>query len=337
MMKKIQVINENFDISLFNQKAIHPLQSWQWGEARKKMGIEVLRLGEFENEELINIYQLTFHQIPFTSFKIGYLPRSKFPSLEVFDFLLNYCKKNKIIFVKIEPYEKEEKNFFLLKLKENYPLKISPHPLFPQWTIILDLKKNEEEILKRMKPKTRYNIRLAQKKGVVIKEMTNQKGFEIFSRLYFETCKRQKYFGHDYRYHKIIFETLKEKIAHILVAFYKNIPLAAYEIFIFNKVLYYPYGGSSIQYRNFMASNLLMWETIKFGKKNGAEIFDMWGSLPPSYNMNHPWAGFTRFKQGYGGEFIKLIGSFDLVINPYLYSLYNFAYKIRKLWFWLKK
>jgi len=328
----VNEITNDFDSKRFNQKAHHPLQSWEWGEARKKMGIEVMRIGEFENKRiaseksLINVYQITFHKLPWAKYQIGYLPRSVFPSKEVLEFLKKEGEKRQCIFIKIEPYVKKSQ---IPNSKLQTMLTRSPHPLFPNWTIMLDLTKPEDELLKNMKAKTRYNIRLAEKKGVIVKEMTNEKGFEIFIRLYFETCKRQRYFGHNYDYHRKIFETLKNKIAHILIAFYNTTPLSAYEIFIFNDVLYYPYGGSSLAYRNFMGTNLLMWEVIKFGKKNGAKIFDMWGSLPPHYDFRDPWAGFTRFKEGYGGEFVELIGSYDLVTNRNLYPFYNLLHKIR--------
>jgi lipid II:glycine glycyltransferase (peptidoglycan interpeptide bridge formation enzyme) len=349
-MIDIKIINGNFDIKKYNKKAAHPLQSWEWGEARRKTGIEVLRVGEFNvgNRHacsLQNIFQLSFHKIPFTNYKIGYLPRSVFPSKEVLEFLKQEGKERKCIFIKIEPYVKKseirnpksETNSKFQILNSKLQIIKSSHPLFPNWTIMMDLTRSEEELLKNMKPKTRYNIHLAEKRGVTVCEMTNNQGFEIFSKLYFKTCKRQKYFGHDYHYHRLVFETLKDKIAHILVAFYKNTPLSAYEIFIFNDVLYYPYGGSSLEYRNFMGANLLMWEAVKFGKKMGAKLFDMWGSLPPNYSQNDPWAGFTRFKEGYGGKFVELVGSYDLVINKSLYSLYNLIYKLRGLFLTLKQ
>lgn len=324
MIKLINVFSPDYE-----KKALHPLQSWSWGEARKEMGIELLRISDGKN-----VCQLTFHKIPFTNFKVGYLPRSVFPSKEVLNFLTDYGKKNKIIFIKIEPYV--QKNNFKLQIS-NFKLNSSPHPLFPNWTIILDLTKTEEELLKQMKPKTRYNIRLAQKKGVIVKEMSNEEGFNIFSKLYFETCRRQKYFGHTLRYHRIVWNNLKNNIAHILVAFYQQTPLAAYELFFFKDTFYYPYGGTSLKYRNLMASNLLMWEAIRLGKKLGAKKFDMWGSLPPDYKQTHPWAGFTRFKKGYGGNFVQLIGSFDLVVNPFLYKIYNLSYLLRQIYLKIRR
>src|SRR3990172_7256015 len=208
----IKIITDSFDKKLFNEKANHPMQSWEWGEARKKMGIEVLRLQDEKN-----VFQLTFHKIPYTNFKIGYLPRSVLPVKELLKFLLDYGKKNNVIFIKIEPYElasfwqatKErvqnrslEQRFRTSRNDEQ--IEKSAHPLFPNWTQILDLTLSEDELLKNMHHKTRYNIRLAEKRGVTVKEISNDEGFDIFAKLYFETTKRQKYFGHNYNYHKII-------------------------------------------------------------------------------------------------------------------------------------
>lgn len=297
---------------------LHPLQSIYWEKARQKMGIKTVR---------INNFLISLHPLNFFSFKIGYLPRSSFPDKDTLEKLFKFGKENNLIFIKIEPYEKKS------KIKLNHKnLVESPHPLFPKWTQIIDLRKSEEEIFNSFHHKTRYNIRLAQKKGVVVKEESNNQGFEIFIKLYFQTCQRQKYYGHDYRYHQIIWQNFKNKVAHILTAYYKNIPLASYQLWYMDKIIYYPYGGTSTLYRNLMASNLLMWEAIKLGKKLKAETFDMWGSLPPKYHPNHPWAGFTRFKQGYGTIFFEFVGSFDLVINPFFYQIYNILYQIRNLY-----
>ncbi len=321
----IKIVDESFDHEMWNKVAPHPLQSWEWGEARGAMGIEVVRVGEFAGENLTNTFQFTIHNLPF-GFKIGYLPRSKYPSTKVIDFLHTFGKKNNLIFIKIEPYERVSSQFTV-----HSSLQKSPHPLFPEWTIMVDLTKSEEELFKALKSKTRYNVRLAQKKGVQIKEMTNEQGFEIFAKLYFETTKRQKYFGHNYTYHASVFEALNERIAHILIAFYGEKPLAAYEVFIFNGLLYYTYGGSSEEERHLMAPNLLMWEAIKFGKASGATQFDMWNALPPNYDHRDPWAGFTRFKEGYGGSHVRLSSGYDLVIKPFLYRAYCVAHAARKM------
>jgi lipid II:glycine glycyltransferase (peptidoglycan interpeptide bridge formation enzyme) len=323
----IKIITDNYSVSDYNKQVFHPLQAWEWGEARRKTGVKILRLSYDKN-----VFQLTFHSLPFINYKIGYLPRSVLPTKEILDFLSNYGEKNKVIFIKIEPYIEQGPKFEIQNLK----LTKSKHPLFPAWTQILNLNKSEDELLKGFHHKTRYNIRLAEKKGVIVKEMSNEKGFEIFSNLYFATCKRQKYFGHTLKYHKIVWESLKKNIAHILIAFYNEIPLAAYELFYFKDTLYYTYGGTSVEYRNLMASNLLMWEAIRFGKKLKANKFDMWGSLGPNYDITDPWSGFTRFKEGYGTKFTEFIGSYDLVINKNSYNLYNLIYRLREQYFKIK-
>ncbi len=331
-------IVEDVDDKKYNSVASHPLQSWEWGEARKKMGINVLRLSEYQDKTLKNVFQLTFHPIPYTAYSVGYLPRSTWPTKEVMDFIFDYAKKHNSIFVKIEPNIKKSPISNTKYLINNtYQITQSSHPLFPEWTQTLDLTKREEDLLKKMHHKTRYNISLAQKKGVTVKEMSNENGFEIFSKLYFETCKRQRYFGHTPRYHRFIWESLNKSIAHILIAYYQNTPLAAYELFYFDKKFYYPYGGTSIEFRNVMAANLLMWEAVRLGKQLGAQTFDMWGSLPPQYDQSHDWAGFTRFKEGYGTQFVQFTGSFDLVINPLGYKIYNTIYQLRNSYLQLKK
>jgi lipid II:glycine glycyltransferase (peptidoglycan interpeptide bridge formation enzyme) len=256
------------------------------------------------------------------------------PSKKNLQKLYEFGKNHKVIFIKIEPYVEKVSNNEAMKQLNN--LTISPHPLFPKWTQILDLTKSEDELLKSFHSKTRYNIRLAQKKGVTVREESNNNGFEEFSKLYFETTKRQKYFGHNYQYHKTVWNNLKNKISHILIAYYNNIPLAAYQLWYLDGVIYYVYGGTSELHRNLMASNLLMWEAIKLGKKLGATKFDMWGSLEPNYDPNDPWSGFTRFKEGYATKFTEFIGSYDLVINPLIYKIYNFIYSLREVYLKLK-
>ncbi|HRN70846.1 MAG TPA: peptidoglycan bridge formation glycyltransferase FemA/FemB family protein, partial [Candidatus Woesebacteria bacterium] len=323
---KIQLISDSFSKEQINAIALHPMQTWEWGEARKETRVEVVKIGEFDNDKLINIFQMTLHPVPKTPWKIGYLPRSVFPSKQVLQFLEQYGKENNLIFIKIEPYVVKNDTI-------RYPLSASliksSHPLFPEWTQMLDISKDEETLLKEMKSKTRYNIRLAEKKGVIVKEEFTEEGFEKFIKLYFDTTERQKYYGHTKQYHKIIWDNLKNGIAHILIAYFEKQPLSAYELFFFKDTLFYPYGGSSEKHRDVMASNVIMWEAIKLGKKLGAKKFDMWGSLPPDYDPNNPWSGFTKFKEGYGTYFVEFVGSYDLVINPLLYNGYNVAHVVR--------
>lgn len=311
-----------------NAAAQHPLQSWEWGEARAAGGVSVMRVGGYDDNILHEVFTVTLHRIPKTNMRVGYVPRSIYPTRALCDFLLQQGKANNIIGIKFEPYIPMDHD--ILSPQHIHPrLTHSRYHLFPRWTQTLDLTPSEEDLLRGCKPKTRYNIRYAAKHGVTVREMTHDEGFDIFINLYFETVRRQQYHGHDIAYHRHIFQTLRDSISHILVAQYENEPLAAYHLFHFKDRAYYVYGGSSDLHRNIMGSNLLMWEALLLSKRLGATTFDMWGSLPPDEQKNSPWAGFTRFKEGYGTKYVCMVAGCDLIINPIAYELYQYAYLIR--------
>ncbi len=304
-------------------KNIHPLQSKKWGEFREKTGIKVVTGKNFI---------LTIHPIPKTKFTIGYLPKGNNITQELLNELQIIGENENCIFIQIEP--NIEKGNATYNFKNITP---AAHPLFTKYNFILDISKSEEELLKNMSQKTRYNIKLAQKKGVTILKDNSESGFKDYLNLTKETTERQKFYSHTQKYHQLMWDTLKssEKIntdelsAHLFIAKYNNETLAAWILFVFGDTLYYPYGSSSSKHREVMASNLLMWEAIKFGRSLGLKNFDMWGALGENPNPNDPWFGFHRFKQGYNPRPVEYVGSFDFVINNKLYFLYKIADKIR--------
>lgn len=318
----------------YNQLASHPLQSWEWGEFRKKTALRVFRFGEYKDNKLTSVFQITLHPIPKTPYCVGYIPKSNLPSKQLLTYLKDFAQQHKIIFIKFEPNVEQKTNNKKQITKKiqigKFILLMSPRPLFTKYTFQIDLTKSEEELLAQMKSKTRYNIRLAQKKGVKVFEDNSDKSFSTYLKLQKETWKRQKFYAHNEKYHRLLWESLYPKgTAHILNATYHNEVLVSWMVFLFNDVLYYPYGGSSEKYRNFMPSNLMLWEAMKWGKAREAKTFDLWGSLGPNPDQSDPWYGFHRFKEGYGGRLVEFIGSYDFVVNPFLYSIYNIVDNIR--------
>lgn len=331
----------------------HPLQSFEWGEFRKKTGVKIVRSRDF---------QLTIHKIPYLNFNIGYLPKGNLPDKKLIEELKKIGRENNCIFIQLEPdvstFTSQESLRNTSEVAEwtprrwkNLNLRPAAHPLFTKYTFVLDLTKNEQELLAGMHQKTRYNIKVAEKHGVKIVEDNSDNAFKQYLKLTQETTRRQNFYAHTKRYHELMWQTLKANgkqtkdhsklTVHLLLANYKpkavvGSPkaLVAWVLFVFKDTLYYPYGASSDTHRETMASNLMMWEAIKFGKKLGLKKFDMWGSLGPNPDPKDPWYGFHKFKQGYGGELVEFIGSYDLIINPLLYQLYKLADKIR--WFFLK-
>lgn len=318
------------DKKKFNSLALHPLQSWEWGEFRKKMGISVVRLGRFQNAILSEIAQISFHQIPHTGFTIGYVPKGCIPTKEMCTALIACGKEKKAIFIKLEPHiPKSHAHEFPYS---DFPLLLrSPHPLFTTYTFQLNLIPGEGELMGKMHPKTRYNIRVAQKHGVLIRKDTRSTAFEAYWNLMHETTKRQHFYAHTKSYHETMWKLLSEAgIAHLFTATYRGEIIVTWIVFLFNSILYYPYGASSMLHRNVMASNLMMWETIRWGKEKGAKIYDMWGALGPNPDHQNPWYGFHKFKEGFGPDLVQFVGSYDLVVNRKLYPLYNFVHSLRE-------
>jgi lipid II:glycine glycyltransferase (peptidoglycan interpeptide bridge formation enzyme) len=358
--------------TVYNLAVSHPLQSYEWGEFREKTGVKVIRRGLFENNKLLKAFSLTIHKIPKIPFTIGYLPKGDLPDKELLSELRKIGKEEKCIFIQLEPNYiiktsgessdsvQEGIDSGQARILKDY-LQPSAHPLFTKYTFLLDLTKSEDELLKAMHPKARYNIKIAKKHGVEIIEDNSEKAFEEYWRLMEETTKRQGFYAHTKKYHQLIWETLginnqKSEIkknnqqkthdssfmihdfnklqAHLFTAKYKNKILTTWILFTFKDTLYYPYGASSNENREVMASNLVMWEAIRFGQKLGLKKFDMWGALGPNPDPKDPWVGFHHFKQKYGPAHTEFIGSYDLVIKPLLYQIYKLSDKLR--WFYLK-
>jgi lipid II:glycine glycyltransferase (peptidoglycan interpeptide bridge formation enzyme) len=313
---------------LFNAVVSHPCQSWEWGEFRKKTDAQVVRMGSFEKGKLVSAYQFSLHHLPRTKYTIGYLPRSPEIDSSMIASLEKIGQEKKCLFFRIEPDIKLQ-NSKTPKLQD-LGLRPSPRPFFYRYTFLIDLRKSEAELLKNMSQKTRYNVRLAQRRGVEVTEDNSDQAFATYLKLLQETTSRQKFYAHTPGYHRKMWQVLKPAgIAHLLKAEYQDQILAAWIVLKFHQVLYYPYGASSSLHRNVMANNLMMWEAIKFGKKLGCKTFDLWGCLGPDPDPKNPWFGFHRFKEGYGGQLKEFVGSYDLVLNPGLYKLYNLVDNFR--------
>jgi lipid II:glycine glycyltransferase (peptidoglycan interpeptide bridge formation enzyme) len=290
--------------------ASHPLQSSAWAEFRRKWGNELL-----ETEFGI----LTLHKIPFTSFKIGMFIKGPTPTSGMLEKLKAIGKEHHLIFIKLEP--NVEKSESLVKLMKEEGARVGK-TLFTPTTFWIDLTPTEESLMKNFSSKTRYNIRLAERNGVTIKEDNSDKAFDRYLELTRETVARQGFYAHSKKYHRLMWDILKKAgIAHLLTATYKNQIITTWIVFVWKKFLYYPYGASTEEHKNVMANNLMMWEAIKFGKKLGLSTFDLWG--------REEGKGFTKFKEGYNPKVIEFLGTWDLVINKPMYRVYKLAEKVR--------
>jgi len=312
----------------FNKAAGHPLQSWEWGEFRKRAGNEIVRF---------DFGQLTIHPIPFTKLKVAAFLKGAKPTEKMIKELKDLGNEKNLIFVRLEPNysvsvggrktgSKDSER--VLKLLRNSGA-VSGRTHFTPTTFWIDLTRSEDELMKSFHHKTRYNIRLAQKKGVKVVEDNSKKAFERYIELTRKTIERQGFYAHTEKYHRLMWQVLHEEmknpIARLLTARYKGEIITAWIVFIWQDFLYYPYGASSDKHRNVMANNLIMWEAVLYGKSLGLKTFDLWG--------REPGKGFTKFKEGYNPQVVEFLGTWDLVASP-LYYPYRAAEAFR--WLLLK-
>ncbi len=305
------------DKNLINKLAPHPLQTWEWGEFRKEWGNEVTRLGSFNKNKLENVFTIVSSPLPKSYFKIATLIKCENPSKNELNDLVAEAKKRNFILIKIEPWEpieKISKSDSIARFKNAGA--IPGKTLFTPTTFWLDITPSEDKILASFHKKTRYNIRLAQKKGVKIIEDNSDTAFERYLTLTRETVKRQGFYAHTERYHRLMWKHLhtnmvsakKKPIARLLTAVYQKQIITTWILFQWKDFLYYPYGASTQEYKNVMANNLMLWEAIRLGKKEKLKTFDLWG--------REPGKGFTDFKQGYNPKVVEFLGTWDLVTSP---------------------
>ena len=305
----------------------HLLQTGEWGELKSAFGWKPVRIVNGE----VGV-QILFHRLPL-GFTVGYIPKAAISSQRSAfsqDFwreIDSACKQNRAIFLKLEPDLWQNAALEHLQIT-NPQLRISPHNIQPPRTIVVDIKDAEEQILARMKQKTRYNIRLAEKKGVTIRAWDD---VESFHKMMLITGGRDGFGVHSHEYYQRAYDLLHPKqMGELLLAEFEGKSLAALFVAKNGNRAYYLYGASTDEERNRMPAYLLQWEAMKWAKARGCEEYDLWGvpdeeeaTLESNFETRHDglW-GVYRFKRGFGGELKRAVQAVDRVYNPLLYWAY---------------
>lgn len=301
------------------------LQSWEWGEFQKELGRKICRLSSRGN----SVHNLWIkYPLPLGKCYV-YCPRPTQDTLSCLPDLIPELKtialQEKAVFLKIEPdlVEEESGKF---SLDQSGFIK-SFKQVQPQNTLILDLTKIEEELLKEMKSKTRYNIKLARHKDlkIIINESSadKEKNFDGFWELMRQTSQRNNFHLHpkDYYYAQSALPFIK-----LFLIEYQQKIIAGAAIVFFGRRATYLHGASSDDYKNLMAPYLLHWEIIKYSQKNGFKEYDFWGISAKLDEKD--WGGITRFKKGFGGKEVHYIGAYDWVFSKPWYGIYRLGRKI---------
>lgn len=288
------------------------LQSWDWGEFQKSYGRRVFRFGTLKNNEIVNGWQVIEMKFPL-GLRCWYVPRPvQFPI-----FLKNFvelARKERTVFIRVDGGWESLKNFGFGKVNISVQ---------PQEELAVDITKPQEGLLAEMKQKTRYNIRVAEKLGVRIKnkELSIREEFEEFYRLILATSKRQGIRPHPKEYYKKMIEVLgREKCGKMYFAEYHNKIIAGILVVFFGKVATYLHGGSDEEYKNVMATYLLHWKAMCEAKDKGFKQYNFGGVS----STKKSWEGITKFKTGFSPKtgFARYRGVWDLPVKKFLYRGY---------------
>lgn len=324
---KIAQSREEWDSWFLGQGIFEFLQSWEWGEFQKTTGKEVIRLQCVDEGEVKCQVQGFFHPLTGT-LKYVYAPRARV-SRKALEPMKKFLLEKQSVFLRLEPEQEVsfEKSYKTVACRQ------------PQHTLLLNIQKEQRELLDAMHTKTRYNIRLAQKKGVTLSE---EKNIDLFWELNKQTTQRDGFKSHDREYYE---KMLASPFVYQLNAFFENKPVASILLVIFGKRCTYLHGASSDESRNVMAPYLLQWTGIQFAQALHCSEYDFWGIAPMVINEvdanalafhgykwqgNHRFAGVTRFKVGFGGEVKNYPEAIEIPLQKWKYQLYRIVKKLKK-------
>ncbi len=313
----------------------HILQSYEWGEVKALTQWQPFRLIIEDEEKIIAALNLLKRTIPGINKNIFYAPRGPvvaFENHELFLFLLQEVKKialqENVIFLKIDPDIPATNEQFRNLLKTAGFISAEKGGNFeglqPKFVFRLNIEPSEDELLESFHQKTRYNIRLAGRRGVTIKDNCTKKDLADFYEILLVTAQRDKFLVRSYSYFEIMWEQLVENnLAKLFMSYYEGKPIAGTFAFIMGKKAWYIYGASANEYRDKMPNYLLQWTMIKWAKEQGCTLYDFRG-VPGNLSEDSLIYGLYRFKKGFNAEYIEFIGEYDLVYAPLYY----------KLWLW---
>lgn len=306
----------------------HLLQTSAWGRLKEAFGWEAVPVRADDCGALV-----LFRKLPM-SLRVAYIPKGPLGGdwVQLRGELDQICKQRRTIFLKVEPDA-----FELGEVESVHFLQgcIRSEAVQPRRTILISLEGEPSDWLAAMKQKSRYNIRLAEKKGVEISQTDDVK---LFHELMKKTGGRDGFGVHSLNYYQRAFDLFSNEDACVLLlATYRSQPLAALMAFRRGERAWYFYGASSEVERQRMPNYLLQWEAMNWARRHGCRLYDLWGvpdvdeeALETNFleRSEGLWSVY-RFKRGFGGQLARTIGAWDRVYQPALYSLYRLMLRFR--------
>lgn len=312
-------------------------QSLEWGRVKSFWKNEVI-LAEDEKGNIIGSLSVLIRKIPI----FGYLMySSRGPVCDIHNELVmkqltdgarELAKKYHAMVLNIEPdIKSDDTEFRTLVTKLGYKIKNDAknfrEEIQPRYVFRLDIKgKTEEEVFAGFHSKTRYNVRLATRKGVIVKEGTKE-DLKDFHKIMIETGARDGFIIRPLEYFEKMYDELAPNHMKVLMAYYEGKPISGVIPIMYGNKTWYLYGASSNEYRNVMPNYLLQWEMIKMAIARKDDVFDLRG-VSGVVDENHPQYGLYRFKKGFGAEFTEFIGEVYMPFKPFHYTVYKFSEKL---------
>ncbi|MCC6146763.1 MAG: peptidoglycan bridge formation glycyltransferase FemA/FemB family protein [Anaerolineaceae bacterium] len=302
----------------------HFLQSPSWGVVKADFGWEAVWVEHNEAGA-----QILFKKLP-GGMSIAYIPKGPLGEewAGLWPVVDPVCRQRKAIFLKVEPDRWEESGVNTQLLFPGF--RKSDFTIQPRRTIVVDLEGGEEAWLNRMRQKTRYNIKLAERKGI---QVALSSDVETFFQLALVTGKRDGFGVHSLDYYQKVFDIFtQQNQCALFIATYENRPLAGLMVLRSGKRTWYLYGASNDEERNRMPTYLIQHAAMKWAFEAGCSTYDLWGI--PDYDDDYLEANFPRkadglwgvyrFKRGFGGKSWRSDGAWDRVYSPALYKLYTY-------------
>lgn len=335
----------------------HLLQTWEWSQVKARYGWEPMPFVWYGQPSTadgrpVAAAMVLKRRIPIRGFaaRLSILYSPKGPLMDwsdelvrrrVLDDLQSFAKRQGAIFLKIDPdvvlgrgilggegaVEDDGGQAVRSELKRR-GWRFSSDQIQFRNTVMIDISPSEEELLARMKQKTRYNIRLAGKKGVTLR-VGNSSDLPLLYKMYAGTSVRDGFAIRDEGYYQTVWQTFmalstvhSQPSAQPLIAEVEGEPVAAIFVFYFAGRGYYIYGMSREAHREKMPNYLLQWEAMQRAKAAGCSLYDLWGA-PDEFNENDPMWGVFRFKEGLGGQVVRTLGAWDYAPKPLWYKMYS--------------
>jgi lipid II:glycine glycyltransferase (peptidoglycan interpeptide bridge formation enzyme) len=325
----------------------HILQSWEWGEVKAAYGWEPLPQVWKDDQGQPRAVGLVLQRtlsVPGLSgqFRILYVPRGpvgfwEYPDqrARMLDDLQKLARQQRAIFIKIDPEVMlgtgvpgspeamaDDVGETLQSELKARGWRFSDEQIQFRNSVWLNLEPDEEDLLAQVKQKTRYNIRLAERKGVTVRE-GSEADLGLLFRMYAETSMRDGFVIRQEDYYRKVWTTfIRSEMACPLIAEVDGQAVAALILFWLGDRAWYLYGMSTGEHREKMPNYLLQWEAIKFARARGCQTYDMWGAPDQFDEQDRMW-GVFKFKEGFNGTVVRTLGAWDYPVRPWFYMLYT--------------